>query len=64
VVDEFPSLEDGDFVLSQQVNFETIHAHEVVAERYGTVGELRGELAGEAHGPLRHTELRDWLRSP
>jgi GTP cyclohydrolase IV len=63
VVDEFPGLDDGDFVLSQQVNFETIHAHEVVAERYGTIGELRSELAGEAHGPLRHTELRDWLRS-
>jgi GTP cyclohydrolase-4 len=62
VLDEFPSLDDGDFVLSQQVNFETIHAHEVVAERYGTIGELRGELAGSAHGPLKHTELRDWLR--
>ena len=63
VLDEFPALDDGDFVLSQQVNFETIHAHEVVAERYGTIGELRGELAGAAHGPLRHTELRDWLRA-
>jgi GTP cyclohydrolase I/GTP cyclohydrolase-4 len=63
VLDEFPSLDDGDFVYSQQVNFETIHAHEVVAERYGRVGELRSELAGEAHGPLRHTELRDWLRA-
>ena len=62
VLDEFPGLDDGDFVLSQQVNFETIHAHEVVAERYGTVGELRRELAGDAHGPLKHTELRDWLR--
>src|SRR5437879_3425362 len=62
VLDEFPSLEDGDFVLSQQVNFETIHAHEVVGERYGTIGALRGELAGTAHGPLKHTELRDWLR--
>jgi GTP cyclohydrolase I/GTP cyclohydrolase-4 len=62
VLDEFPRLEDGDFVLSQQVNFETIHAHEVVAERYGTIGELRHELAGSAHGPLKHTELRDWLR--
>jgi GTP cyclohydrolase IV len=62
VLDEFPALDDGDFVYSQQMNFETIHAHEVVAERYGTIGELRGELGGEAHGPLRHTELRDWLR--
>jgi GTP cyclohydrolase I/GTP cyclohydrolase-4 len=62
VLDELPDLDDGDFLLSRQVNFETIHAHEVVAERYGSVGELRSELAGEAHGPLRHTELRDWLR--
>jgi len=62
VLDDLPELDDGDFVLSRQVNFETIHAHEVVAERYGTIGELRGELAGGGHGPLRHTELRDWLR--
>jgi len=62
VLDDFPQLDDDDFVLSRQVNFETIHAHEVVAERYGTVGELRSELAGGDHGPLRHTELRDWLR--
>ena len=63
VLEELPDLDGGDFVLSQQVNFETIHAHEVVAERYGTVGELRAELAGGSHGPLKHTELRDWLRS-
>jgi MptA/FolE2 family GTP cyclohydrolase len=64
VLDEFPELDNGDFVLSRQLNFETIHAHEVVAERYGTIGELRGELAGGGHGPHRHTELRDWLRAP
>src|SRR5436190_1320302 len=60
---ELPELDDDDFVLSRQVNFETIHAHEVVAERYGTVGELRAELTGAEHGPLRHTELREWLRA-
>jgi GTP cyclohydrolase IV len=56
----YPALADGDFLFSRQVNLETIHTHDVVAERFGTVGELRGELAsGE---PLaRHTELRDWL---
>jgi GTP cyclohydrolase I/GTP cyclohydrolase-4 len=62
VLDELPALDDGDFVLSRQVNFETIHAHEVLAERYGTIGELRDELRNGGHGPQRHTELRDWLR--
>lgn len=63
VLEELPILADDDFVLSRQLNFETIHAHEVVAERYGTIGELRAELDGGGHGPLRHTELRDWLRA-
>jgi GTP cyclohydrolase IV len=58
LLEELPELDDADFVLSRQVNFETIHAHEVVAERCGTIGELRN---GE-HAPARHTELRDWLR--
>jgi GTP cyclohydrolase I/GTP cyclohydrolase-4 len=56
----YDRLADGDFVLSRQVNLETIHTHDVLAERYGTVGELRGELAsGEPAG--RHTTLADWL---
>jgi len=63
VLEELPQLDDGDFVLASQVNFETIHAHEVVAERYGTIGELRGELRDGSHGPQAHTMLRDWLRS-
>ena len=60
---ELPQLDDGDFVLSRQLNFETIHAHDVVAERYGTIGELRKELRSGGHGPQAHTELRDWLRA-
>ena len=56
----FPDLADADFLFSRQVNFETIHAHEVVAERYGTVGELRGELDG-GEPTARHTSLADWL---
>jgi len=63
VLEELPTLANEDFVLSRQLNFETIHAQEVVAERYGTIGELRAELDGGGHGPLRHTELRDWLRA-
>jgi GTP cyclohydrolase IV len=56
----YPGLGDGDFLLSRQVNLETIHAHDVVAERYGTVGELRSELDGGTPAE-RHTPLRDWL---
>ncbi|HYZ20371.1 MAG TPA: GTP cyclohydrolase MptA [Gaiellaceae bacterium] len=60
VLDAYPDLADEDFLFSRQVNLETIHTHDVLAERYGTVGELRLEL--ERGGPLRrHTELREWL---
>jgi GTP cyclohydrolase I/GTP cyclohydrolase-4 len=61
-LDAYLDLEEDDFVLARQVNFETIHNHDVLAERFGTVGELRGELANGGHS-ARHTELRDWLRS-
>jgi GTP cyclohydrolase IV len=61
-LDSYPELEDEDFVLARQLNFETIHNHDVLAERFGTVGELRAELATGEHG-TSHTELRDWLRS-
>jgi GTP cyclohydrolase-4 len=61
-LDSYGELEDDDFVLARQVNFETIHNHDVLAERFGTVGELRDELANGGHS-ARHTELRDWMRS-
>jgi GTP cyclohydrolase I/GTP cyclohydrolase-4 len=47
-------------VLSRQVNLETIHDHDVVAERWGTVGEIRGELDG-GPPPARQTSLEAWL---
>ncbi|HEY0417743.1 MAG TPA: GTP cyclohydrolase MptA [Gaiellaceae bacterium] len=62
VLDRYPELADGDFLFAQQVNLETIHRHDVLAERTGTVAELRGELGGEV--AARHTELRDWLSEP
>ena len=55
-----PDLDDDDFVLSRQVNLETIHDHDVVAERWGTVGELRGELSDGTAAP-RQTTLESWL---
>jgi GTP cyclohydrolase-4 len=62
VLEAYPDLEDGDFLLARQVNFETIHNHDVLAERFGTIGELREELLAGDHSPA-HTELRDWLRA-
>jgi MptA/FolE2 family GTP cyclohydrolase len=59
----YAALDDDDFLFSRQVNFETIHDHDVVAERFGTVGELRAELENGDHAPPRHTTLRDWLAS-
>ena len=59
-LDRYPVLEDGDFLFSRQVNLETIHDHDVLAERGGTVGELRSELETGAASPTR-TELADWL---
>src|SRR5882672_7840823 len=61
-LERYPDLKDEDFVLARQLNFETIHSHDVLAERYGTVGELRGELR-DGEPAARHTELRDWLAS-
>jgi GTP cyclohydrolase-4 len=60
-LDAYPALDDADFVSARQVNLETIHTHDVVAERYGTVGELRRELAGDE--PAHHTGLGAWLAS-
>jgi GTP cyclohydrolase I/GTP cyclohydrolase-4 len=60
VLDAYPELADGDFLYSRQVNFETIHSHDVLAERHGTVGELRAEL-DRGTRLERHTELANWL---
>ena len=59
LLDAQPDLDDADFVHSRQLNLETIHDHDVVAERWGTVGELRSELAGGA--AALQTSLETWL---
>src|SRR5437764_323443 len=59
-LDRYPALDDADFLFSRQVNLETIHDHDVLAERGGTVGELRAELETGTASPTR-TELADWL---
>ena len=63
VVEGYPDLPDEAFVMARQENLETIHRHNVVAERYGTLGALREELASGEH-QTHHTTMREWLESP
>ncbi len=60
VVARFPALDDRAFVSARQVNLETIHQHNVVAERFGTLGEIRRELETGVPVPA-HTSLSAWL---
>jgi GTP cyclohydrolase I/GTP cyclohydrolase-4 len=60
VLRSFPELEGVSFLSARQENLETIHQHNVVAERHGLLSELRAEVD---HGelPSRHTTLEEWL---
>ena len=60
VVERFPQLNDAVFVSARQVNLETIHQHNVVAERFGTRGEVRQELSSGTPTSV-HTTRRAWL---
>ncbi len=60
VVDGLPELSDRHFVFARQENLESIHQHNVVAERFGLLGELRRELETGEHA-LHHTGMREWL---
>jgi GTP cyclohydrolase IV len=63
VTDEFPELRDGAFVHARQENLETIHRHNVVAERYGLLSEISAELETDVHS-RHHTTMREWLEAP
>ncbi|MEA2291316.1 MAG: cyclohydrolase [Solirubrobacteraceae bacterium] len=60
VTDEFGTLSDRHFLSARQENLETIHQHNVTAERFGLLGELRAELATGEHSE-RHVSMREWL---
>jgi GTP cyclohydrolase IV len=60
VVEAFGGLGDDAFVSARQENLETIHQHNVLAERFGLLGELRAELAG-GEPALHHVSMREWL---
>jgi GTP cyclohydrolase IV len=63
LTESFPELRDGAFVHARQENLETIHRHNVVAERYGLLSEIVGELENGTHS-RHHTTMREWLEAP
>ena len=58
----FASLGEGAFLSARQENLETIHKHNVVAERHGLLGELLRELEGGERAD-RHLSMREWLEA-
>ncbi|HUN77825.1 MAG TPA: GTP cyclohydrolase, FolE2/MptA family, partial [Solirubrobacteraceae bacterium] len=60
VVRAFPELDGGSFVSARQENLETIHRHNVLAERHGLLRELRDEVQSGVPA-ARHTTLEQWL---
>jgi GTP cyclohydrolase I/GTP cyclohydrolase-4 len=60
VVRRFTELDGASFVCARQENLETIHQHNVVAERHGLLSELRAEVIS-GQPAARHTTLEQWL---
>jgi GTP cyclohydrolase IV len=63
VSEAFPELGEDAFVHARQENLETIHRHNVVAERYGLISEISRELESGEHS-RNHTTMREWLEAP
>ena len=63
VTGAYPQLDPQAFILARQENLETIHQHNVVAERYGLFGEIKAELES-GHHSQHHVTMREWLESP
>jgi GTP cyclohydrolase IV len=60
VVSHLPELDGGSFISARQENLETIHQHNVVAERHGLMSELRREVETGLATP-HQTTLGEWL---
>jgi GTP cyclohydrolase-4 len=60
VIETYRDIADPAFLSAGQVNLETIHQHNVVAERFGTFGEIRRELESGVPSSA-HTSRRQWL---
>jgi GTP cyclohydrolase-4 len=60
--ERFGDLGPDAFVSARQENLETIHKHNVVAERHGSMGELLHEIeTGER--TARQATMREWLEA-
>jgi GTP cyclohydrolase I/GTP cyclohydrolase-4 len=60
---EFAEFEPDTFIMGRQENLETIHQHNVVAERSGLLGEMLQEATGGEH-VAHHVTMREWLDGP
>ena len=58
-----PDLHGRNFIFARQENFETIHRHNVIAERSGELAEVLAELETNEHS-TRHMTMREWLDAP
>ena len=56
VAERFPDLDAGAFVMARQENLETIHRHNVVAERYGLISEIDGRARTRRALPASHDD--------
>jgi GTP cyclohydrolase I/GTP cyclohydrolase-4 len=61
-IERLPQLDDAGFLSARQENLETIHKHNVVAERHGLLSELRREISEGERGAA-HVTMREWLES-
>jgi GTP cyclohydrolase I/GTP cyclohydrolase-4 len=60
LAEAYPDLDGRNFILARQENLETIHRHNVVAERSGELSEVLRELSSGEHS-ARHMTMREWL---
>jgi GTP cyclohydrolase IV len=60
VSEVYQQLPDDAYVSARQTNFETIHKHNVFAERSATLGQIRREINGTTI-PSKRVNLRDWI---
>jgi GTP cyclohydrolase IV len=58
--DRYSGLGEQAFISARQENLETIHQHNVVAERHGLLADLVREIESGEH-ERRHVTAREWL---